>query len=499
MGLQQSPGSRMAAPAVLLLSLGAVRSLPQPQGYWWMGNSGSFGDVADGDIPAEDYSVDDDYNSNANGGYASAGYGPPARPPVISSEAPARAANGDPAGDVSSLGQLSNDINERNTNFAEFLPVTECAIGWKCVNELFCDESGSMVAFRVDLTPKQKKKRGTLVPCMNQALGKLEVCCKGPPTAAQVATTPRATPPPPPPVTTTALVTTPTPPPGSCPPVTSLPPLASCAGRQSNCWSVGTADLDRLDDAFCCFDGCANVCMGRGPISGNPGPQNNPRPAATLGEIIAPPPQPVQQLQQPQPADSKTSAEGDFVFPDAANIPVGPVEDFGGSGAPSSAATFELQQQQPQQQPQQQQQPAPVVVPSPSSPIEASTPTPYTQCPSAMKCVPKSNCDFNGIMVNFAVRLTAAQEERRVPLITCFNTARGNAVDVCCRDPNYKDPWPDMDRSGATQASAPAPASQFQVIDNSPTQALEQHLAAQKNNQQKQTQNNKNRRPGYGK
>merc|ERR1719336_3828235 len=207
----------MAAPAVvLLLTLGAVHGLPQPQGYWWMGNSGSFGDVADGDIPTEDYSVDDDYNSNASGGY-----GPPGRPPVISSEEPARAVNGDPAGDVSSLGQLSNDINERNTNFAEFLPATECAIGWKCVNELFCDESGSMVAFRVDLTPKQKKKRGALVPCMNQALGKLEVCCKGPPTAAQVATTPRATPPPAPPVTTTALVTTP--PPGSCPPVTSLP------------------------------------------------------------------------------------------------------------------------------------------------------------------------------------------------------------------------------------------------------------------------------------
>merc|ERR1712079_750299 len=100
-----------------------------------------------------------------------------------------------------------------------------------------------------------------------------------------------------------------------------------------------------------------------------------------------------------QPADSKTSAEGDFVFPDteetgygeseavggypAASIPVGPVEDFGGSGAPSATATFELQQQQPQQQ--QQQQPAPVVVPSPSGPIGASTPTPYPQCPSAIK------------------------------------------------------------------------------------------------------------------
>jgi len=35
--------------------------------------SGSFGDITDGDIPAEDYSVDDDYNSNTNGGYASGG------------------------------------------------------------------------------------------------------------------------------------------------------------------------------------------------------------------------------------------------------------------------------------------------------------------------------------------------------------------------------------------------------------------------------------------
>merc|ERR1712038_2128977 len=134
MGTSAEP--RMAAAVVLLLTLGAVRSLPQPQGYWWMGNSGSFGDVAD----AEDYideGVDYDNNSNGNGGYASAGYGPPARPPVTSSEEPVRAVNGDPAGDVSSLGQLSNDINERNTNFAEFLPATECAIGWKCVNELF--------------------------------------------------------------------------------------------------------------------------------------------------------------------------------------------------------------------------------------------------------------------------------------------------------------------------------------------------------------------------
>merc|ERR1719347_669174 len=76
----------------------------------------------------------------------------------------------------------------------------------------------------------------------------------------------------------------------TCPTVTSLPPISSCAGRQSNCWSVGVPDLDCLDDALCCFDGCANVCLGRGPIAGNPGPQSNPRLPTTINEIILPPP-----------------------------------------------------------------------------------------------------------------------------------------------------------------------------------------------------------------
>ena len=26
--------------------------------------------------------------------------------------------------------------------------------------------------------------------------------------------------------------------------------------------------------------------------------------------------------------------------------------------------------------------------------------------------------------------------------------AAGNVVDVCCRDPNYQDPWPDMNNGG---------------------------------------------------
>ena len=43
------------------------------------------------------------------------------------------------------------------------LPATECAVGWKCVNEIFCDETGTMVAFRVELTQQQKRSRGQLI------------------------------------------------------------------------------------------------------------------------------------------------------------------------------------------------------------------------------------------------------------------------------------------------------------------------------------------------
>jgi len=79
---------------------------------------------------------------------------------------------------------------------------------------------------------------------------------------------------------------------------------------------------------------------------------------------------------------------------------------------------------------------------SSSAPIKNAASQPFITCPSAMKCVEKINCNFNGVMVEEPVFLSPEQETQRVPLIPCFNTARRNAVDVCCRDPNYKDPWP---------------------------------------------------------
>merc|ERR1712200_154652 len=54
-----------------------------------------------------------------------------------------------------------------------------------------------------------------------------------------------------------------------CPVLNTLPPLTECEGRKSNCWSPGVRDLDCLDSALCCFDGCANVCLGKGAKLGN--------------------------------------------------------------------------------------------------------------------------------------------------------------------------------------------------------------------------------------
>ncbi|QQP55839.1 Uncharacterized protein FKW44_000297, partial [Caligus rogercresseyi] len=62
---------------------------------------------------------------------------------------------------------------------------------------------------------------------------------------------------------------------------------------------------------------------------------------------------------------------------------------------------------------------------------------PYTSCPSAMKCVPKQNCDFNGVMVNEIITTDPQFDEIR----PCVNQNSGT-IDVCCRDPNYTDPWP---------------------------------------------------------
>lgn len=62
------------------------------------------------------------------------------------------------------------------------------------------------------------------------------------------------------------------------------------------------------------------------------------------------------------------------------------------------------------------------------------------KCPTALNCINRPLCDYNGYISTNTVELTEEQELFRVPLLPCRmdQTARG----VCCRDPNYVDDWP---------------------------------------------------------
>merc|ERR1712176_1433873 len=193
-------GSDIETMRVTILQSLVIQVTWAQSGYWWMGQSGSFGGSENleshgaggyAGVSSADNVVEtveafqkpeklqlqqaQDTPSQATGGYA--GYGNSYGDQDFESQ--------ETSVQQAQASVISNDINERNSNYGVELPATECAVGWKCVNEIFCDETGTMVAFRVELTQQQKRNRGQLIPCMNQALGKFEVCCKKPSETAE--------------------------------------------------------------------------------------------------------------------------------------------------------------------------------------------------------------------------------------------------------------------------------------------------------------------------
>ena len=498
-----------------------------------------------------------------------------------------------------------------NVNSISSLPITECPATMKCVREDFCDANGVMVPFRVSLTDQEKRERGTLIvsnsleyiflfcldrrhsnillqPCM-QPSGSFAVCCTAPqqqetrdsigapalqqqqltrqPDApAEVESVPAEQQ-----LQQQQLTST-----NSCPVLNTLPPLAECQGRTSNCWSPGVRDLDCLESALCCFDGCANVCQGKGAKSGNglvpekKGPAGLPASSPLLQPLIKSPtkadlqavPKP-QQQDQPQPLikprpnvqaqiQSQSTAEYNPQIPSSSQLELdaalgelakalvaesrprpAPIDDrivypeplannryprrptpsanpsptyeellvvadqkaaqknaqrpnnvgqhliqkpeyiqtpsektthgsgYGGRPIIKKPATqfveanndrrptqfveavqspglqnspkLQIQTQPAVQQPTYQPKPqfnGPVLTSSPvggqPSRVKAASPEqsdegaaalPFTQCPSAMKCVEKRVCDFNGVMRDFVTTLSPAQESLRVPLI----------------------------------------------------------------------------------
>merc|ERR1712012_710843 len=489
------------------------------------------------------------------------------------------------------------------------LPITECPTTMKCVREDFCDAKGVMVPFRVSLTEQEKRQRGTLIPCM-QPSGSFAVCCTAPQEQQEVMDSSLGSADIQQHLTLEPDVQT-----GetesvpaeqqlqqqqlgtigdSCPVLTTLPPLTECEGRKSNCWSPGVRDLDCLDSALCCFDGCANVCLGKGAKLGNglTAEKKEPARAITSSPLLQPliksptkvdlqsqskaqqqdQRQPLVQVQSkpeysPQVASS-TQSELDAALGDLAKVLVAeslarptPIDDrivypepllandrfprrpepaanpspsyeellvladqkaaqknaqrpnyvsqplvkdnpnssqrptpgsgYGGRPVvktppaqpiasrptqfveaiqppkPQGSSQPQSQFQPAVQQPSYQAQPQPnSALPSPTqvqdqpsrpslssnAPMrqidnQGAAALPFTQCPSAMKCVEKRLCDFNGVMRDFVTTLSPAQESLRVPLIPCVSPRAGGEVDVCCRDPNYKDPWPEQEQA----------------------------------------------------
>ncbi|CAH1278409.1 unnamed protein product [Diabrotica balteata] len=62
-------------------------------------------------------------------------------------------------------------------------------------------------------------------------------------------------------------------------------------------------------------------------------------------------------------------------------------------------------------------------------------------CAAALKCVQEIYCTAEGVVSPVPVVLSKEQEILRVPTTACRDIETG-ILGKCCRDPNYKDPWP---------------------------------------------------------
>ncbi|XP_065343986.1 DNA translocase FtsK-like [Cloeon dipterum] len=67
--------------------------------------------------------------------------------------------------------------------------------------------------------------------------------------------------------------------------------------------------------------------------------------------------------------------------------------------------------------------------------------TPHIGCAAALKCVSLEYCTAAGVVSDVPVAVSR-DDDTRVPLSECVDPDSGN-YGFCCRDPNYKDPWPE--------------------------------------------------------
>ncbi|CAG7831117.1 unnamed protein product [Allacma fusca] len=209
-----------------------------------------------------------------------------------------------------------------------------------------------------------------------------------------------------------------------------------------------------------------------------PAPQPAPQPSYQPAPQPAPQPsyQPAPQI-QPKPQIIPAPAP---VQQPSYQVPAAPSTNYNTGWSASSGSP------QPQPGPSGQSQPsytgpsnqyqsagAPSVVPAPSRPVQSNPQSfnqnyrpiapsgnannnnyadqlPYPGCPAAMLCVPDNRCNAKGVIEESPIVLSPAELQFRVALVACSAPSTG-AVGVCCRDPNYKDPWPDMNGNGGNK------------------------------------------------
>merc|ERR1712141_629226 len=163
-----------------LLSLLATVSA-HPGGYWWMGQDGAFGSQSNNNQIVDNSpspSPSPALELVPGGGY----YG----------------SSNQPTEDFSSSSSSAGSVEDLTPSPSlpvvfeepEDLPVTECPVGWKCVSELFCDATATMVSQRVQLSKAQIAIRGNLIQCMNPATAQFNVCCRQPQLSPQISLSP---------------------------------------------------------------------------------------------------------------------------------------------------------------------------------------------------------------------------------------------------------------------------------------------------------------------
>ena len=145
----------------LLSLLATVTS--HPGGYWWMGQDGAFGSQTNNKIvdispsPSPSPALEIPGGPDAGVGY----YGNNNQP----TEDFSSSSSSSPVEDLAPRPSLPVPVVSEGqlTDAGGDLPVTECPVGWKCVSELFCDATATMVSQRVQLSKAQIAIRGNLI------------------------------------------------------------------------------------------------------------------------------------------------------------------------------------------------------------------------------------------------------------------------------------------------------------------------------------------------